>query len=243
MTYGTRPDVNGLSPLATVSVPVLRDIRDRTAPVYGVAVHCTGSGIVEEALKAHCDPFELACERYANAQRQPYFAHHIIGYDGRIAQVADEHEDAQHVGFPAADRAAFLDGSWSARLGPGYVTRWRARWPGVKSPAHLFPGSSTNNVLVGMELLVWVPGCPGERPAGSLRYTPAQHESAGLLAADIADRWDFPVGWQRTGRLAAHEDLNPLARVKDGQGWDPGVLRDSPWFDWRTMLEAIDATI
>lgn len=232
-----------MSRLATHQVPVPRDTIDRSSPVYGVAVHCTGSGIVTKALKKARDPFEYAVEYYGSAKFAPYFAHYCIGFNGEIAQVADEHENAQHVGFPPSERAAFLDGTWADLLpglpGRQVVKRWRQRWPSVKSPAHLFPGSSPNQVYVGVELLVWQAGCAGMPIDSGGLYTLAQYRALADLAHDIGRRWEFPAGWYRTGRLCTHEDLNPLQRSAQGQCWDPGVMRDRPWFNWDRLASAL----
>ena len=48
--YAIRPDVDGTSELATAQVERMRDVADRSIPVFGIAVHCTGSGIVTKAL-------------------------------------------------------------------------------------------------------------------------------------------------------------------------------------------------
>src|SRR3954471_19579138 len=110
MSY-IRPDINGLSPLTSVvNKQLLKDVGDRTAPVFGVALHCTGSGVVTKALEHKADPLLFAVETY----RKPdaYFAHYVVGFDGTIAQIADEHEKAQHIGFMPPQRDAFLSGTW-----------------------------------------------------------------------------------------------------------------------------------
>lgn len=121
-----------------------RDVDDRTRPVFGVAVHTTGSGIVNLARRLKVDPLEKAVAYYENPDN--YFPAYVIGYDGTIIQIADEKERAQHIGFE--QRSSYLDGSWKTRVPPEVVTMWKARWPQFKSPAHLFPGSSPNNCVV-----------------------------------------------------------------------------------------------
>lgn len=236
MSYAVRPDIAGRSAIASVFPAALRDVRDRTEPVWGVAMHCTGSGIVSQALARGADPFEYVVDHYTSPD-VPYFAHYVIGFDGRVAQIADEHEDAQHVGFAPEQRAAFLDGSWTSRLPPSYVAAWRERWPSYHSPAHLFPGPSPNNVFVGFEMVCWQTGCAGAPRAPGMLYTEAQHAAAAALSADIAARWGFATGaWFSTGRMACHEDLNPLDRTSGGQGWDPGITRSAPYFDWPSFI-------
>ena len=236
MSYAIRPDVVGRSPLAIVSSLPQRDVRDRLIPVWGVAMHCTGSGIVSQALAKGRDPFEYVLEHYGSLA-VPYFAHYVIDFDGKIAAVADEHEDAQHVGFAPDQRASFLDGSWTSKLPSSYVASWRERWPSYKSPAHLFPGASPNQAYIGFEMLCWQAGCAGSPRAPGMLYTEAQHAAAAALSADIASRWGFATGhWYSTGRMACHEDLNPLDRTANGQGWDPGIIRSSPYFDWPDFI-------
>jgi hypothetical protein len=230
--------VDGESPLATALFDGRRDVDDRKTPAFGVAVHCTGSGIVTKALAHGADCLEYAVAYY---QRGPYFAHYVIGFDGTIAQIADEHERAQHIGMTGPDRAAYLSGAWKARLPRVFTDAWAARWPGFKSPSHLYPTKLPNDSYVAFEMLVWQEGCPGTPRAAGLKYTTEQHDAAAALAADIATRWGFPLGWQRTGRLACHEDVSPLQRQKAGKGWDPGVIRAQPWFDWDYLLSRIEA--
>jgi N-acetyl-anhydromuramyl-L-alanine amidase AmpD len=225
-----RPDVVGRSELATADVEGQRDVADRSIPVFGIAVHCTGSGIVSKALAHGADPFEYALGYYLRPES--YFAHYLIDFDGTIGQIADEHERAPHIGLTAADRDAYLSGRWKKKLPKAFVSAWTARWPQYRSPSHLYPGRSPNNAYVGMELLVWQEGCAGEPRTPGAKYTTTQHDAAAALAADVARRWALPAGWPSSGRLACHEDISPLTRTSKGQGWDPGVLRAAPWFDW-----------
>jgi N-acetyl-anhydromuramyl-L-alanine amidase AmpD len=228
---------SGESPLASALFDRRRDVDDRAIPVYGVAVHCTGSGIVTKALAHGADPLEYAVGYYLRPDS--YFAHYVIGFDGTIAQIADEHERASHIGLTKADRHAYLGGTWKTRLPTSFTKAWTARWPGVRSPSHLYPGRSPNDAYVGFELLVWQTGCDGAPHRSGHKYTTAQHDAAAGLASDIATRWRFPAGWQRSGRLACHEDIAPLRRTSGRNGWDPGVLRASPWFDWNEFVSRV----
>lgn len=236
-----RPDINGRSKLSSIEMVERNDTQDRTAPVYGVVIHTTGQSLVAKALRAGQTPLGAALAYYRTA---PYFAHYVIGHQGETAQVVDEHVRASHVGYSQEARGAFLNDSWASTLPKAYVEAWFARWGSrYRSPAYLFPGPSVNNVTVGVELLPWQVGCPGVPDEPGLRYTRAQHIAVARLAEDIANRWGFPPGWSRTGRLAGHEDLNPLERVtKSGMGWDPGICRPGgqPWIDWALIVGQLE---
>src|SRR5262245_8329513 len=93
----------------------------RTAEVYGVAVHTTGSGVVEKARAKGIDPLERAIQAYTEDE---YFAHYVVGWDGTVVQIADENVKALHIGFAPAQRASFLDGSWTRTAHDKVVTLW-----------------------------------------------------------------------------------------------------------------------
>jgi N-acetyl-anhydromuramyl-L-alanine amidase AmpD len=235
----------GLSSLA-MPIDNLKAASPRSGGVYGIAVHQTGESIVEEAIKKGVDPLQHAIAYYDSPGA--YYAHYVVGHDGTIAQITDEGLKAPHIGFLREDHDAFLDGSWASRLPDALVTRWRARWPDFKSPADLFPGPSPNDVYVGVEMLPlsgdlssrasWLP---------TARFTEAQHRAVKALALDIAARWGLPEEWWTGGRLVGHEDVNPLERhtTDPAACWDPGYLRDEPWFDfdWLRMEIINDASI
>ena len=227
------------SPLSTLLNGRLKDVANRTIDVFGVAVHTTGESIVTDAMKHGANPLEYAAEYYFKPDS--YFAHYVVGHNGVIVCIADELEKAPHVGFAAEERQAFLSGAWQSQLPAELVARWKLTWIGYKSPAHLFPGPSPNNAYIGIEMLPVVKGC-GYSPPPWLktgRYSAAQCFAVAALTKDIAARWGFPPAWTRTGRLAGHEDLNPLQRHtnKPPAGWDPGSLRADSWFD-RDWLRA-----
>lgn len=228
--------MSGLSSLAQ-QAKRLRVGTVRSAPIFGLAVHTTGSGIVDQARKLGRPPLEHAAAYYANPAN--FFPHHVMGWDGTILQVADEEIRAQHIGF--AERDTYLSGAWEHELPPELVALWRAAWPTFKTPAHLFPGSSPNNVYVGLELLP-LEDTPETPPAfAGARYTLAQHQGVVMLAGDIGDRHELPTGWAASSRLVGHEDVNPITRSTKHPpaGWDPGALRPAPWFDFgwvRRML-------
>lgn len=78
-----------------------------------------------------------------------------------------------------------------------------------------------------------------------LRFTQAQHDTVAELAVDVARRnaWPADEEWWRTPRLLGHEDLTPIARCDRNGGWDPGALRDEPYFDWEYVYERIGSIL
>jgi hypothetical protein len=78
----------------------------------------------------------------------------------------------------------------------------------------------------------WVTDATPLRPG--LRFTKAQHDSVARLAVDVARRNHWPANeeWWRSPRLLGHEDLTPITRKDSKGGWDPGYLRERPYFDW-----------
>lgn len=211
----------GTSELARPIKP-LRTGNLRSAAVYGLALHTTGSGIVEQARKQGKDPLEHAVAYYTKA---PFFPHYVIGWDGTIVQICDEGVRAQHIGF--AERALYLSDAWEAKVPAELVKMWKAAWPGYSSPASLFPGPSPNNVYVGAEMLPLDEHAKFEPAFEGSKYTLGQHQGAVMLGADIADRYRFKKDWARGPQLVGHESVNPIKRP----GWDPGELRKRPWFN------------
>jgi N-acetyl-anhydromuramyl-L-alanine amidase AmpD len=203
--------------------------------VFGVAIHQTGSGTVEHALHEGADPLEYAVAYYLKPDS--YFAHYVIGYDGAIIQIADEHERAPHIGQNDTERQNYLSGAWEHVAGPKFTALWKHRWAGYQTPAHLYPGPSPNNAYVGIEMIPIITGVDDQPMHVGLLYTEAQHIAVARLAFDIAKRWNFPTGWGATGRLACHEDITPLSRMAKDAGWDPGVNRDTPWFNWVYLID------
>jgi N-acetyl-anhydromuramyl-L-alanine amidase AmpD len=75
-----------------------------------------------------------------------------------------------------------------------------------------------------------------------LRFTKAQHETIARLAWDIAHRnaWPSNERWWRSPRLLGHEDITPLSRHDKNGGWDPGALREKPFFDWKYVYDYLE---
>lgn len=216
-------------------VPDHHQDRHRRGPVYGLAIHQTGRGIVGRADRENKAPKDVALEYYQGATDS---THYLCDYDGTLYQISDEDRRVPHIGVAAEERREYLDGSWVHDFPAAVVERWRARWPGVASPQHLYPDHSPNSDYVGVEMLP----LPHETEQG-LRYTPEQHVTIARLAADVAQRHGWPDGWQHSGRLITHEDVDAYGRWQHSGGWDPGVLRAAPWFRWDVMVDLIEAAL
>jgi N-acetyl-anhydromuramyl-L-alanine amidase AmpD len=257
-----------ISPLATVPAnhnPARKDHRVRTQ-VHSYVVHMTGSSIVSKAIKKGVSPIE-ECLRYYCGKRTS--SHYLIGYDGQIYALTNEALRVGHVGVYAPERAAYLDGGWKRdavvhsqgeKLGPlsaETVFQWGRSWPHYESPQHLFPGRSVNDVSIASEMPpvgYYRKGhwhvLPGMRRWAFTRHTKEQHYAVARLAADIAQRYDWPDNWledpkggPRSPRLLGHEDVDLFGRSDRGGGWDPGYLRIEPRWDWPLVYRAIRAIL
>ncbi len=209
---------------------VNRDGAPRSAPVFGIAIHTTGSGVVEGAERKRISPLQYARQIYSDPDA--YYAHYVVGWDGSIIQIADENVRAPHIGLSGDERDAFLDGGWEDKVSSTTYNLWRARWPTFKSPSHLYPGTSPNNVFVGIELI----------PTVQRLYTDDQYASAGHICSDVAIRWGLPfieLLDPRKARIVGHEDVNPIRRHDAGGGWDPGAMRLIPRFSYEHLREQI----
>jgi hypothetical protein len=219
-----------------------RDVADRTAPIFGIVLHTTGSGLAKLWKKRGKpgDLLEFATAFYANPEN--YAPHYLIGHDGTIVQIANEKEKMPHVGTrgPKGEnrREQYLSGEWKSLVSPVALNEWQLRWvdgaidgKSYKSPFHLFPGASVNNVYVGVENIP-VTGTDAIPAGPRLRFTMAQHDANIRLAVDIAIRNHFPKGWARSPRLVGHEDVGFIDRHDKGGGWDCGALRARPYFDF-----------
>lgn len=240
------------SPLA-IQVAKQWDAADRPAAwrgrEYGLVVHTTGGGLPGKALDRGVAPTVLGTSVY----HASHGCHYLCGWrglDGDLLQLADEKEQANGVGVRAdqPDTNQWTSvkrgrGAWERDLPAELVARWRRRWPGWSNPLDLLPGTSSANApYVHLELIPCVfhhggklytaapPLAPG------LRFNRAQHHAVASLAVDLAQRKSWSeleaVPWWRTPRLLGHEDLTPLSRHDRAGGWDPGALREEPYFDW-----------
>ena len=225
--------------------------------VYGLVVHTTGGTLPGKARKAGMLAADYAVRYYANSGG----THYVNGWGGvdgqQLHQVMNERKQAWGVGTrkdqPQLDQwRSTAAGRFEADLPPTVLRLWRARWPGFKDSLSLLPvRSSANLTYVHVECTpcVYYQDGNGRLITDSeyapmragLRFTRAQHEAVARLAWDVAQRNGWPAGqaWWRTPRLLGHEDLTPLSRCDKNGGWDPGALRDQPYFDWPFVYDQL----
>ena len=208
-------------------------IRDSLS-AYGMLVHTTGDGLAQKCLQSG-DPVTSTVETYSNMKEGPHYA---ITPDGTLIKFREPTTVAWHAGVTAADRQTYLTGAWETKVDARIVDWWKLRWPGRKSPQHLYPGKSPNEAYVGVELVPcgvyqnasWTPvmGTPAT-PKG--RYTAAQYTRLALLYTSL-----FPNRPDQS-RLLGHEDVNPISRP----GYDPGAYHG--WFSWSLLNGMVDAML
>lgn len=256
-------DVVGDSPLAKEIPGRNNDNRSsrqrrKSERVSRVVAHMTGGSIVKKAIDHGRDPVEKCLDYYTSKGTS---SHYLIGYDGTVYQMTDDHLRVGHVGVTTKERAEYLNGGWARgndvngeKVSPQTVELWHAAWPHYKSPQHLFPSRSINDVSVGVEMPPcgynqrggWKP-LDGQTPMRpGLRHTREQHLMFAALAVDVASRWKFDDGWwndpkggPRSPQLPGHEDVDLYGRSQRSGGWDPGALRTSPWWDWDYVISSI----
>jgi hypothetical protein len=196
--------------------------------------------------------------RYYAKSGGTHYVNGWAGVDGQqLHQVMNERKVAWGVGVvkdqPQKNQWRSVDaGRFEADLPATLVRLWRARWPGLKDSLQLLPVRSSANLTYvhvectpcvyyqdGTGRLITDSEYPPMRPG--LRFTRAQHETIARLAWDIGQRHGWPAGqaWWRTPRLLGHEDITPLSRHDKHGGWDPGGLRDQPYFDWPFVYEQL----
>lgn len=233
----------------------------RTAPwnehVYGLVVHTTGGALPGRARKAGARPDRYAVQYYLNSGG----THYVNGWAGaagqQLHQVMNERQQAWGVGRrkdqPKTDQwRSIAAGRFELDLPATVVRLWRARWPGFKDSLSLLPvRSSANLTYVHVECPPCLYYRNGDGPLvkdpdatpmrEGLRFTRAQHETVARLAWDIAQRHQWPRqgAWWRTPRLVGHEDITPLSRHDKKGGWDPGGLREQPYFDWGFVYDSL----
>ncbi|HTE25246.1 DUF2272 domain-containing protein [Flavitalea sp.] len=210
--------------------------------VYGLVVHTSGGSLPGKAVKGGIYPTIYAINFYSQSSG----CHYINGWKGieggDLAQVANERKEAWGVGM--GDQKKSVDNNRFEKDLPAIVsTLWKKRWPSFQNPMKLLPGTQTaNSCYIHVECLPVVyivdgkyvtdKNHPPMRPG--LRFTKEQHNTVAVLAYDIAIRngWPMDQPWWKTPRLLGHEDLAPINRYDKNGGWDPGGLREAPFFDW-----------
>jgi hypothetical protein len=224
--------------------------------VYGLVVHTTGSGLPASADERGVYHTVRAVDYYSDS----HGCHYVNGWagvgGGDLVQVANEREQAHGVGVtntkePSKDQRRSIEaGRFEADLPPVLVRLWRRRWSDYEHSLAMLPGTKTvNSCYVHVECVpcvYWldnklVTGEGAEPMRAGLRFTRAQHDTVARLAIDIATRngWPLLETWWHTPRLVGHEDLTPISRHDNGGGWDPGYLRESPYFDWDYVYQRI----
>lgn len=229
----------GLSSCA-IQIDNPRDVADRTRPLWGCVIHTTGSGLARlwKQRGQPGDLLEFATAFYADPGN--YAPHYLIGHAGTIVQIANEKEKMPHVGTRGSKgenrREQYLSWEWTGLVSYSALYQWNLQWStgapdrSYKSPFHLFPGSSVNNIYVGIENIP-VTGTSARPMRPGLRFTQAQHDANIRLVVNIAIRNGLPKGWASSPRLVGHEDVGLIDRHDKGGGWDPGALRAQPYFD------------
>jgi hypothetical protein len=253
----------GLSPLA---IPAAKqwDAGDRPVAwqgrVYGLVAHTTGGGLPGSADELAIYHTVRAVDYYSRS----HGCHYVNGWAGAeggdLLQLANEREQAHGVGVtntkePSKDQRRSIDaGRFEDDLPAVLVRLWRNRWPDYEHSLALLPGTkSANSCYVHLECvpcvyhtdheLVTGEGVEPMRPG--LRFTQAQHDTVAALAVDMAQRngWPLDDEWWRTPRLVGHEDLTPISRHDKRGGWDPGYLREEPYFDWDYVYAQIEHSV
>lgn len=195
--------------------------------VFGVAIHTTGDGIPAKAAKLAKDTMAVA--RGVYEEMGLVGPHYVVGPDGRTENYADPELVRYHVGLEPEHRRSFLDGHWredANRIPRKVVAAWDAKHPGVKSPAHLYPGDSANKAYIGIELIPagtyskrgdWVFDPRFSKPGfDNQRFSVEQYVALARLLKELA--FKYSIDYSLVGRLVGHSDLNPYTRPM----WDPG---------------------
>ncbi len=205
--------------------------------VFGITVHTTGDGIPAEVAKYGKSHLDVARETYlAMGMVGP---HYVIDPFGSVEQYAKPETVRYHVGIEAEHRRSFLDGHWEVdanRIPRPVVAWWKARWPGIKSPSHLYPGPSANKAYIGIELIPagrYVKNSDWTFEHGTRvgfdkqRFSLEQYIALARLCNQLAEENGLDL--EKDGVLVGHEDLNPYSRP----GWDPGDMNKT--FSWSLL--------
>ena len=208
----------------------------RRYDVYGLCVHTTGRGVLEKAAEWKVTPTEAAIRIYSKSRYGP---HYLINHEGVRYRFVTEDRITYHTGDEW--RPKYLDGSWKHHTPAEAVKRWQAAWPAYSSPLGLMPPNrAANRIYLGVEMIPcgakWgVPRAPGEL------FTDLEYEAVAALALELGTRWPLPSRWWGGPRLVGHEDVGIADRSDAHGGWDPGNLREKPYFSMPHLRERITA--
>ena len=205
---------------------------------YGLLVHTTGDGIPSKCSTIE-EVSSVAVAEYVKMDiANGVGPHYVISPDGSAVELRDPSKKAWHAAVSAHDRQRFLSGMWETenKVDKSVIDWWHRRWPGTKSPSHLYPAKSPNDSYVGVELVpcgtydkqTWKPTLAGGRMVFG-RFTIDQYYALAELCSDLR----HPKEWEEPGRLVGHEDVNPITRP----GWDPGDKIGA--FDWTLLKNLI----
>lgn len=247
------------APFSIAPWETLRDVSDRTKPLFGVVIHATGSTAVVNAFRQGVDPNEYLAEHYSDGRSG--FPHYMVTWLDQkradppevpdVIQIANETERAWHAGINAEARSIYRQGkkTWQRYVKAGdegiieadnlplpRYDWWAERWPDVQSPLDLFPGGDPNNVTIGIEVVVPVVLKNAKRYK-RVPFTDRQHRITAHLVANIFQRHLLPIDEARL-RVFGHEDVHPLTRTVRAGPWDPGHGR---YWDWEKFWDAFDA--
>lgn len=202
---------------------------------WGVCLHTTGDGVPREAESRSEPLMDSAVRIYTNMKEGPHF---VIDPEGNVKQLRAIDTVAYHCGISTPDRRDYLSGAWESKVDAKIVAWWKARWPGRKSPQHLFPSRSPNLDFIGIEHIPCgtyqtIPGLTTGSWRPIRNYKPAYPGSRFTAEQYIAStklvRTFEPVVQTH---VVGHEDINPKGRP----GWDPGDYHG--WWSW-PLYEAL----
>jgi len=194
----------------------------RRQPLAAICVHTTGTGVVQAAKETGRPTLAVALAAYAKPSA-PY-PHAVVGQAGEVVQVAPWDRVAWHAGVTDRQRRDYESGAWRQRVPLDALARWDARWPGKRGPLEVVPGP-WNETTIGIEMI----------PLGSAKYVGASKVYAPETIAALRELVAHLRAALGPLPLVGHEDLEPLERWDAHGGWDPGALRENPWFDWRAV--------
>ncbi|MFA6095871.1 MAG: N-acetylmuramoyl-L-alanine amidase [Candidatus Paceibacterota bacterium] len=196
---------------------------------WGILIHTTGCGPEELAKKRGWTTDETAIWTYA--QDWMNCSHYLLLSNGIFVQITSEDFIAPHCGVKPWQYARFKDGTWKDFIPETMLAQWKAAWPGVKSPADLYPNAgSANPDVLGVECV--------PQPNGT--FTDLQYAALHAFVLEVSVHHEMGITAGRH-RLLGHEDVNPYFTKDNGRadnkgGWDPGARRPNPKFHWDRVL-------